>query len=469
MEAMRAVGYSAETAIADLLDNSISAHAQQIHIQYDGIGDPYIAIFDDGDGMTSPELTAAMRHGSRNPLDQRQAHDLGRFGLGLKTASLSQCRKLTVVSKKDGVVSGRRWDLDIVEKTGKWLVVVPSLSELQAIPMYGRLENAPTGTIVVWQELDRLSAGAADIEKELTQKLSTLREHLALVFHRFLEGDSSSRGLVISVNGLLLPKRDPFLRSNKFIQPLEGQCIKHPRGDVQVLPFVLPPVGRLSADEIETAGGGDGLRSTQGFYIYRNRRLVVWGTWFKIVPKDEFYKLTRVQVDIPNSFDDLWSLDIKKSTAQPPEFIRNRLRELLPHFSNASRKTITFPGRKATGSSVLSLWVRYEASKERFDYRVNSEHPLISDLASELSSSQVRKLQTLTELFGHALPLEAIYADMCGDRRSKADKVEIEQLADLVRRVMEVSGMPLNKIIEMEPFCRFPELFEMLKGGEKNV
>jgi len=131
MESMRAVGYSTEAAIADLIDNSLSADAKAIHVQYDASDSPYVAILDNGVGMDSDELTAAMRHGSSNPADHRDASDLGRFGLGLKTASLSQCRKLTVITRKDGYTSARRWDLDVVQQTGKWLVVVPSAAEIE--------------------------------------------------------------------------------------------------------------------------------------------------------------------------------------------------------------------------------------------------------------------------------------------------------------------------------------------------
>ena len=102
----------------------------------------------------------------------------------------------------------------------------------------------------------------------------------------------------------------------------------------------------LSRDDIELAGGREGLRSSQGFYIYRNKRLLIWGTWFKLINKEEFYKLARVQVDIPNSFDELWSLDIKKSSVYPPTVIKSRLRDLLPNFVQKSKGTIC--SRKAT-------------------------------------------------------------------------------------------------------------------------
>src|SRR5690606_37583503 len=152
-------------------------------------------------------------------------------------------------------------------------------------------------------------------------RMEPLLEHMALVFHRFAQKAGSHPPVHITVNGLPLPTRDPFLATNQSRQELEGQSIRHERGVVEVRPFVLPPVSRLTEEEIEAAGGRDGLRGTQGFYIYRARRLVIWGTWFRLVPKHEAYKLTRVRLDIPNSIAELWALDIKKSPTYPPDAI----------------------------------------------------------------------------------------------------------------------------------------------------
>src|SRR5690606_29482830 len=125
--------------------------ARTVQVQYDAAaGSPFLAILDDGSGMAPDELTHAMRHGSSSPTDQRGATDLGRFGLGLKTASLSQCRKLTVVSSKGGVLSARCWDLDMVRQTGRWLVVVPDDSAIEALPLIKRLRAQDSGTLVVW-------------------------------------------------------------------------------------------------------------------------------------------------------------------------------------------------------------------------------------------------------------------------------------------------------------------------------
>lgn len=459
IESMRAVGYSLEAAIADIVDNSLSARACKIQIQYDASENPFVAILDDGIGMAPDELTNAMRHGSTSPTDQRNAHDLGRFGLGLKTASLSQCRKLTVISRKAGITSARRWDLDVVRQEGRWLVVVPDGDDLQALPLYKRLHIQETGTLVVWQELDRLTAGARNPQQEMTTRMEPLFEHLALVFHRFTQKEPPYQAVSIMVNGLQLPPRDPFLASNPFRQELEGQVIREARGTVEVSPFILPPISRLSEEEIDMAGGREGLRGTQGFYVYRARRLVIWGTWFRLVPKQEFYKLTRVKVDVPNSFDELWALDIKKSAAYPPDAIRERLKQLIPYFAEKSRKAIVYPGRKTINDpTVVALWTRLEPKHGCFTYQVNVDHPLVAKLSESLDASEQRHLQMLLDYLGTSLPYEAIYADMCGDKPQEAESDNLDRLVEMAQSLLEVTGLDAKRVLGIDPLARFPAL-----------
>jgi len=464
IESMRAVGYSAEAAVADIVDNSLSAHATAIHVKYDASDAPFVAILDDGHGMSPGELTDAMRHGSGNPADHRDATDLGRFGLGLKTASLSQCRRMTVVSKKNGIISARSWDLDVVQGARKWLVVVPAGLGLTGLPLYDKLASQVSGTLVVWQVLDRLTAGARDAQREMTIKMAPLFEHLALVFHRFTQTEEKYPAVRITVNGRALPPRDPFLAENRFRQQLEGQTIHHERGSVSVLPFVLPTVSNLTAEEIETAGGREGLRGTQGFYVYRGRRLVIWGTWFGLVPKEEFFKLTRVRVDIPNTFDDLWALDIKKSAAHPPDPIRSRLKELIPHFANSSKRTVTYGGRPTNlGRGFVPLWLRIEPRVGRFRYEANKDHPLIQKLSESFGDEEQRHLQMILDILGAAIPYQGIYADMCADRPGSTKDELLKELLELAESLLEVTGLGIDRILEIDPLCRHPELHEILK------
>lgn len=463
IESMRAVGYTVEAAIADLIDNSISASADLIEVKYDASDTPFVAILDNGRGMTEDELTNAMRHGSSNPITCRDASDLGRFGLGLKTASLSQCRKLIVVSKKVGTISARCWDIDVVKLKRRWLVVVPSEEDIKALPMFSDLESLETGTLVVWQNLDRLIAGARNQQSEMTTKLASLFDHLALVFHRFSRKENGHNAVSIKVNSLLVPSLDPFLKENTFRQPLEGQVIRHEKGDVVVSPFILPPVSHLTVDEIDRAGGKEGLRGTQGFYVYRNRRLVVWGTWFRLVPKDEFYKLTRIQVDIPNTFDELWALDIKKSVAYPPDSIRNRLKELIPHFVSTSRKTITYPGRKQSSKEFVPLWQIIEPKHGSFRYELNADHPSIIAFSQKLGEDERKHFQMFLSFLGNTLPVESIYASGCSDQKQKDDLEVFKKLVNASRNLLEITGLEVEQILKIDPIVRYPQHHDHLR------
>jgi hypothetical protein len=465
IESMRAVGYTVEAAVADIIDNSISANALNIKIEYDASEKPYVAVLDNGDGMTPSELTEAMRHG-HNPTDAREPNDLGRFGLGLKTASLSQCRKLTVASKKDNVLSARTWDLDVVQETGKWVIVVPTTDEIKRLPLANNLENIKSGTLVVWQDLDRLIAGSKTPQAEMTIKFQTMEDHLALVFHRYKHREGNNPPIKIELNERALPERDPFLKKNNFRQPLEGQIIKHELGSVEVNPYVLPPISHLTQHEIELAGGMDGLKHSQGYYIYRARRLVIWGTWFRLVPKQEFYKLSRVQVDIPNSFDELWSLDIKKSSAFPPDAIRNRLKEITPHFINKSKNTVTFKGRKTTSVKSTPLWLRIEPTHSSFKYQINREHPLIQHMSNIIEKGALDRLSLIIDLLEITLPLESIYSDMCNDHRED-NQPQFEECLEYLKNFMNVMNVPVEIALSMDPFVNVPQhhkkLIEELK------
>ena len=211
MESTRAIGYSIEAAIADIIDNSIAAGAGRIDIDFFPIGQSYISILDNGTGMTEAELISAMQYGSRSPLEVRDENDLGRYGLGMKTASLSQCRILTVISKKNGAVSGCRWDLNHVKQSESWSLIVLDEHEMAVLPNYDKLCAWSTGTIVIWQDLDKFAVGEKDIAEAFNRKMALIREHLSLVFHRYLSGEPGLKKLDIRMNDLSITPQDPFL------------------------------------------------------------------------------------------------------------------------------------------------------------------------------------------------------------------------------------------------------------------
>ncbi len=187
IESMRSIGYSFPSAIADLLDNSVSVHAKHIDILTNPSSDPFLVILDDGDGMTKEKLYEAMRYGSSNPLAERATDDLGRFGLGLKAASLSQCRRLVVVSKCNNEINACAWDLDYVIQKGVWALQCFDEKELAHYPYIDRLKVSQQGTYVYLSNFDRIREGTNDLSRTFAQCLDDMGRHLSLVFHRFLE------------------------------------------------------------------------------------------------------------------------------------------------------------------------------------------------------------------------------------------------------------------------------------------
>ena len=207
----RAIGYSLEAAVADIIDNSIAAGAMNVDLFFFPIDGAYIAVLDDGVGMNTDELNSAMQYGSKNPNAERDANDLGRFGLGLKTASLSQCRCLSVVTKQGERIEGRRWDLDHVARAESWSLLVLDETEIDEIPQINFLRELEHGTLVVWQNLDRLKAGEINFESALGRKIDSVRDHLALVYHRYLSGEKGLIKLKLNINGVKVTPKNPFL------------------------------------------------------------------------------------------------------------------------------------------------------------------------------------------------------------------------------------------------------------------
>jgi hypothetical protein len=466
-ESMRAVGYSLESAIADLIDNSISADARRIRIRFSPYDVPYIAIIDDGSGMISEELTRAMRHGSQSPTNCRATNDLGRFGLGMKTASLSQCRELTVVSMKSGQLSAARWDLDVVATTKRWTLLLLEPTEIAELLFVNDLKSQGKGTMVLWRRLDRLSAGEGSVELALGEGMVRVREHLALVFHRFLSPEGKLDDLDISINENPVCPLDPFLTWHRATQKLPEEQIRLGDGLVLVQPFILPHYSKLAPSELELAGGEEGLRRQQGFYVYRNRRLIIWGTWFRLARQEELSKLARVRVDMPNTLDHLWTLDIKKSIAHPPLEVRQNLKRIVDRIAEGSRRVYTYRARRANDDTFVHIWDRTEG-RHGISYRVNREHPIIASVAGRLDDTDVRLFFSALKALEDMFPAEALYGDMASDRRHVQQRPPTsseEELADLAGQLLDACGTNrasrinlLSSLHLLEPFSYHPDL-----------
>lgn len=437
---MRDLGYSLETAIADLIDNSISAGANMINIICDvSCERPHVVILDNGKGMTESELLAAMRHGTENPRQHRPPSDLGRFGLGLKTASFSQCRSLTVVSTKDGFLCGAEWDLNRIDAADDWILNILDGADIHALPYVDRLHMQ--GTAVIWRELDRLMEDeVGDRRQEIvSEKLEVVGRHLSLVFHRFLSGEVKGYSKIsLTINGHPIAAFDPFCRKNPATQVLPEEIVRIGDAEVRLQPYVLPHHSRLSASEYDYYQDRSDFISNQGGYVYRNGRLMAWGDWFRLVPKGEATKLARVQIDFPNSLDEDWTIDIKKSRARPPHAVRERLRQIIAKITSRSVTVHRGRGQRLFQETQAPFWERY-ADHDGIRFAINEQHPIIVSLARRLTPEDVHLLRTLLDSVAASLPVEMIYSDYSTHPREINQKsVDESQAIECLRNLRQV-------------------------------
>ena len=468
IESTRAIGYSLETAVADIIDNSIAANAKDIIINFFPIDDAYITILDNGRGMTEEEIDIAMQYGSKSPIEVRSEKDLGRFGLGLKTASLSQCRCLTVVSKKGDNIVGRQWDIDHVSKVGDWFLNVLEEEDILGIPQIDKLKKNESGTLVVWQKLDRLKVGEFNFELSLGRNIDRVRDHLSLVYHRYLAGELGITKLKISINGENVKGIDPFL-SEKSVQVMDDETLVIHGNKILVRPYVLPHISNLSSGEIKLLGGKDGLRKQQGFYVYRNKRLLVWGTWFRMMRQGDLSKLARIRVDIPNTLDDLWTLDIKKSSALPPAEVRKNLEIIINQIAERSKRTWTFRGKKEVSDTETHVWNRMKNKQGGFYYEVNREHPLVQQMIKAYPDIEV-SLNALLQQIEMGLPLNQLYVDLNNDEQIINDNEQSD--VEIAKSLQEIITMCADKqekcnlldaIACIDPYSLHLDIVEKLK------
>lgn len=479
MMSMRSMGYSFEAAIADVVDNSISAKCHRVDIKFPV--DPqecYIAICDDGEGMTSDELFDAMKYGSQLKKEHREKDDLGRFGLGLKSASLSQCRKLTVISKKSGVVSAYRWDLDKIEELRDWSIMEFTNQEIKDILFSDYLNHLESGTVVLWEDFDILKKNTGGVYEALTKIQNEVSDYLSLIFHRYLNKPKPNT-VDIFINNYQLIGLDPFLEKHKKTnvrRPI-SIMIKNSEGieqTVSVQPYILPFQKDLSKTDKKMSGGVEEYRTKQGFYIYRNERLIIWGTWFGR-RRDELTKHARIRVDIPNTLDDIWCIDIKKQKATIPNVIKNQLTKAVDEAMNLAVKAQKYRGRiEKVEDDIDYIWDRIKAPREdQYFYKINRES-IIFDLIRENVDDQTwARIDMVLDEIENSVPYQQIYIDK--SQNKVFDEIDQERLADveakaniLIDMSMKLSNQTKREVVEKlfasEPFSKYMQIKDKILG-----
>ena len=474
LEALRGLGYSTAAALADIIDNSISAGSTEVRVDFAWAGaGSRLSVLDDGRGMDDASLDSAMRLGDKNPLDARDPNDLGRFGMGLKTASFSQCRRLTVASVRNGSRSCLRWDLDALAANpdGGWLLFEgPAVgSESFLDPLSGR----QSGTLVVWESLDRIvTAGYA--AEDFVDLIDRVEAHLAMTFHRLLQGPQAR--LHVLLNGRSVAPWDPFL-SGHPAKPWDSPVARQrtAEGLVSVECHVLPHKDKLSAGEFESGAGPEGWNAQQGFYVYRNERLLVAGGWLGLGQgrawnREESYRLARLRLDIPNTADAAWKIDIRKATARPPVSLRPWLTALAEDTRGRARKVFAFRGsplQRLGGAPVEQAW-RVEHARTGVRYRIDEKHPAIA-AALDAAAKQAPLVRAMLRVIEETVPVQRIWLDTAENKDTphtgfagEPPDAVLEVLRVLYEDMVGRRGMnpeaARESLLRTEPFQNYPDL-----------
>ncbi|QJP35915.1 ATP-binding protein [Nonlabens sp. Ci31] len=408
-------GYSLETSLADLMDNSISAKAEKIEVLIDTDSEPFkLFLTDDGIGMTEAELSQNMQFPSHSPEDSRSNSDLGRFGLGMKTASFSQTRKFTVLSKKKGEnrYHGRTWDVDFL-KTNGWKIIINSDEEVArlmyqynqlSIGFLKRFDDYEPNTIVIWEGLYKfenyLKKGNRQdaLKREITEVTS---DYLALVFHRFMEKESNP--LKIRINNTIVSPFNPFPEEEKDFRQIEPKQSSFRSDVIKIEGFVLPSraISESKKGLSKWTTKYRSLMDMEGLYIYRADRIILFGGWNGIVKKAPRLQLARLRVEVGNSIDHLLHLNVAKSQIVVPHELRNAFEDYIGELKiEAEREYYNRGIRKFSGTKAqnhVQLFERIYSNKGSV-LEVNNNFPLMKSLQESLNKKQKSQLNLLLRM-----------------------------------------------------------------------
>lgn len=470
IETLRSIGYSLPTAVSDIIDNSISASAKNVWVtrKWDG-GNSIITIKDDGHGMNDVEIRHALRPGSQNPNEERDIKDLGRFGLGLKTASFSQCKRVTVLSKRKGESpSFWSWDLEYVAKYNRWDLIkwIPQGYEHS-------IDDIDSGTIVIWTNLDRVVGAGISVtnqsaHEKFSHDLERVHQHIAMTFHRFLE----EKDIRLWWCGTEVKPWNPFCLTESKIQAQPEDSIT---GSISVKGYILPHPRNFSSEKsCKEAEGMNGWTSHQGFYVYRGKRLLLAGSWLGLFKKEEAYKLVRIMIDLPNTQDLKWKIDIKKSQAYPPASCREQLLAYAKDIRNKGLEVYKHRGRiirQRANDEWSPLWLD-KKKDDKWYFVINRANSIIKGIREMAKSNPDKAIETLLKLVEETIPTASIYAiESSNEEQMKEPFIgySSEEFLPLVRTIYQnfltfglTPVQAKTRLKSQEPFNLFEDLIDTL-------
>lgn len=453
-------GYSLETSLADLVDNSITANAKKVEILTRTDKEPFMLfVADDGNGMDKESLEKNMQFPSQSPEDERGKEDLGRFGLGLKTASFSQTRCFTVISRKIGETdyNGLTWDVAYLKQEGQWRIIVNSPDEIKdLLKIYenesrcrlNSFSDFKPNTIIIWrglykyEEYSNVDNNKNALAEDLTNKTN---EYLSIVFHRFLERDNHP--FKIRINNIFVYPFNPFPGKLRPLDPVQNFFNNE---SVKIQGFVLP---NSSIKEAKNAGNqwttkGKSLMDMEGIYVYRADRLIISGGWNGMMKKMPRLQLARLKVEIGNKTDKYFHLNVSKSKISTPFELKSAFLKTLAVLKTEAQKeyynfgTNTIPRNQSSNNTSIFFRV---ATNKGVLLEINQNFTLLKSLKSSLNDEQLAELNCILKLFVNQInkSRNQEVIEIMGD--PTVDGVSYQEVATVIRKMLE-DGLSIEEI-----------------------
>jgi len=239
---------------------------------------------------------------------------------------------------------------------------------------------------------------------------------------------SGAQAIRIFINGKRIEPWDPFMRNSLATQEFREEFLEWQGRSIRVHAFILPHHSKLSVKEYDEAGGANGWLEQQGFYVYRNRRLIVPGTWFKMLRKNEPGQLARIQLDLTGDMDFDWKIDVKKSSASPPSMLREGIRRIARTAQEASRKVYFYRGavinQQIRAEDNDAIWEQASIRGRTF-FRINRGHALLKDVYSQLSADTAKRLNTFISLIEGFAPMNAsLTGPVCSEASQESELLD---------------------------------------------
>lgn len=465
-------GYKIDTSIADLLDNSIAHNAHNIDIIFNfndaNIDNWSVEIIDDGDGMDSQTLSNAFIMGERSLKDKRDSSDHGRYSVGMKTASIAQANYLLVVSKmRNKTFTAKAMDMDYLNDTKKW----------KGYDFDGNEEYAYViedhGTNVTWKKIKFIDRTLPyDLaKKDLYSKMDLVSNYLGMVFHRFIEDGS----LTINIQGRKIKAWNPFFQSNlktKKVDTYKDEWIT-------TNTYILPSKEELNEDEFLEMSRGDSL-SHQGFYVYRNRRMILAGGWLNLKNCKPHQKLNslRISIDFDSKLDEYFDVGFTKSTIDFPKNITDKLENIVKIGKQKASENLKQKARthiKPGTTSKSEIWITKNTNNKTV-CDINLSHPLIKEYTKGMDPKNINKLfkliaGSIPTIFASSDYVENVYY---------TDEEIMEYIDNYYKneQLMRINDYSINrrkfnaevfeKMANIEPFCDYLDLVQTYFDNEVN-